>query len=94
MSYLARDLIDSIHCKSSNPLFQTLLSTLLLLVGSALAMPGDIEEEGFCIDGDVVAGFCLGANYAEKVQGRKTLLIVLMIATLLFIKFKMLAKKY
>merc|ERR1719277_2957516 len=45
-----------------------LLSALLLLLGSALAMPGDIEEEGFCIDGDVVAGFCLGANYAEKVQ--------------------------
>merc|ERR1712012_720478 len=45
-----------------------LLSALVLLVGSASAMPGDIEEEGFCIDGDVVAGFCLGANYAEKVQ--------------------------
>merc|ERR1712117_29140 len=44
------------------------LSALVLLVGSAVAMPGDIEEEGFCIDGDVVAGFCLGANYAEKVQ--------------------------
>ena len=46
---------------------------MLLLMGSpALAMPGDIEEEGFCIDGDVVAGFCLGANYAEKVQGGRT----------------------
>merc|ERR1712241_644400 len=44
------------------------LSALVLLVGSSVAMPGDIEEEGFCIDGDVVAGFCLGANYAEKVQ--------------------------
>ena len=39
------------------------------MVGAALAMPGDIEEEGFCIDGDVVAGFCLGPDYSEFVQG-------------------------
>ena len=42
---------------------------LLNVVGAALAMPGDIEEEGFCIDGDVVAGFCLGPDYSEFVQG-------------------------
>ena len=42
---------------------------LLNVVGAALAMPGDVEEEGFCIDGDVVAGFCLGPDYSEFVQG-------------------------
>jgi len=41
---------------------------LLNVVGLALAMPGDVEEEGFCIDGDVVAGFCLGPEHSANVQ--------------------------
>ena len=45
-----------------------LLLVLLNVAGCALGLPGDVEEEGFCIDGDVVAGFCLGAEYAETVQ--------------------------
>ena len=54
----------------ANSQFQNLLLFVLLnAVGAALAMPGDVEEEGFCIDGDVVAGFCLGPEHSANVQG-------------------------
>jgi len=51
-----------------------LLVLLLLNLGAAvvLAMPGDVEEEGFCIDGDVVAGFCLGPQHSADVQGTES----------------------
>ena len=58
------------------PRFQHLLPLVLLLLtaGAALAMPGDVDEEGFCIDGDIVAGFCLGPQHSEEVMGRTPLL--------------------
>ena len=50
--------------------FQHLLLLVLLTAGAALAMPGDVDEEGFCIDGDIVAGFCLGPQHSKEVMGR------------------------
>merc|ERR1711934_195106 len=49
-----------------------LLVLLLLNLGLALAIPGDVDEEGFCIDGDVVAGFCLGPQHSADVQGTES----------------------